>query len=425
MLLSRIETDMNDPRQLFQHHESNVRSYCRAFDVLFVRGAGSELFDAQGRRYIDFLAGCGALNYGHNDPDMTEALVAHLRDGGLAMSLDLHSQTKHDFIDAFVAHILQPRGLSYRLQFTGPTGANAIEAALKLARKRTGRHNVIAFSNAYHGLSMGALAATGSRHHRMDLPHGGVTRLPYDGYPGTGVDSAVLLDALLDDPSSGIDPPAAIVLELVQGEGGLNVASTPWLQRVFAAARRHGALTIVDDIQAGCGRCGNFFSFDGQELVPDLIALSKSLSGLGLPFSLLLVAPEHDSWLPGEHTGTFRGNNHAMLTATVALRKFWTDDALCTQIDRRGQIMTQALTRMAEHVPQARVKGRGMFMGLDLRTRELAASASAYAFRNGLVIETAGSRGEVLKVMAPLTTPDALLHEGLEILSHAVLSARG
>ncbi|KOR39353.1 diaminobutyrate--2-oxoglutarate aminotransferase [Xanthomonas oryzae] len=416
---------MIDPRQLFQHHESNVRSYCRAFDALFVRGAGSELFDVQGRRYIDFLAGCGALNYGHNDPDMTEALVAHLRGGGLAMSLDLHSQTKHDFIDNFVALILRPRGLPHRLQFTGPTGANAIEAALKLARKRTGRHNIIAFSNAYHGLSMGALAATGNRHHRMDLLHGGVTRLPYDDYLGSGLDSAALLEAMLDDPSSGIDPPAAIVLELVQGEGGLNVASTSWLHRVFATARRHGALTIVDDIQAGCGRCGNFFSFDDQALVPDLITLSKSLSGFGLPFSLLLVAPEHDSWRPGEHTGTFRGNNHAMLTATVALRKFWADDALRTQIDKRGQILAQALTRMTAHVPEARIKGRGMFVGLDLRTRERAASASAHAFGNGLVIETAGARGEVVKVMAPLTTPDALLREGLEILSDAVVSACG
>ncbi|WP_045739229.1 diaminobutyrate--2-oxoglutarate transaminase [Xanthomonas sp. MUS 060] len=414
---------MSDPRLIFQRHESNVRSYCRSFDAMFVRASGSLMFDAQGRRYIDFLAGCGSLNYGHNDPDMAEALIAHLHNGGLALSLDMYSQAKHDFIDAFVERILKPRGLTHRLQFTGPTGTNAVEAALKLARKITGRHNVIAFSNAYHGLSMGALATTGNRHHRMELAHTGVTRLPYDGYLGESVDSAALLEGMLDDPSGGIDPPAAIILELVQGEGGLNVASTPWLRRIFAAARRHGALVIVDDVQAGCGRSGGFFSFDGLDLVPDLIVLSKSLSGFGLPFSLLLVAPEHDQWRPGQHNGTFRGNNHAMLTASVALHKFWADDTFATQAAARGQRVTEALTRIAAQVPGARVKGRGMFMGVDVGTTQLAASARANAFKHGLVIESAGPNDEVLKVMAPLTTPDALLDEGLDILAQAVLHA--
>ncbi|KAB7762959.1 aspartate aminotransferase family protein [Xanthomonas maliensis] len=414
---------MRELQPIFERHESNVRSYCRKFDAVFVRAAGSELVDQHGRRYIDFLAGCGALNYGHNDPEMAEALIAHIRTGGIALSLDLYSPAKQAFIEAFVTRILQPRRLAHRLQFTGPTGANAIEAALKLARMRTGRHNVIAFSNAYHGLSMGALALTGSRHHRMDLAHAGVTRLPYDGYAGAAVDTAALLEQMLDDPSSGIDPPAAIVLELIQGEGGLNVASPEWLQRVFAAAQRHGALIIVDDIQAGCGRSGRFFSFDGLPLVPDLVVLSKSLSGFGLPFSLLLVAPEHDCWRPGQHTGTFRGNNHAMCTGAVALHKFWADDALSHQAVLRGQRIDDALRRMAAQVPGARVKGRGMFLGLDLRDGALAGAVSAQAFAQGLLIETAGAHDEVLKVMAPLTTPDALLQEGLDMLSHALRAA--
>ncbi len=201
------------------------------------------------------------------------------------------------------------------------------------------------------------------------------------------------------------------------------VASTPWLRRIFAAARRHGALVIVDDVQAGCGRSGGFFSFDGLDLVPDLIVLSKSLSGFGLPFSLLLVAPEHDQWRPGQHNGTFRGNNHAMLTASVALHKFWADDTFATQAAARGQRVTEALTRIAAQVPGARVKGRGMFMGVDVGTTQLAASARANAFKHGLVIESAGPNDEVLKVMAPLTTPDALLDEGLDILAQAVLHA--
>jgi diaminobutyrate-2-oxoglutarate transaminase len=408
------------PDNVFERYESAARSYCRRVPAVFAQAGGSWLHDSSGGRYLDFLAGCGALNYGHNDPDMSEALVAHIRRGGVTTSLDLHTDVKRSFLDVFVRCILQERGLPYRVQFTGPTGTNAVEAALKLARKVTGRQNVIAFTNGYHGVSLGALAATGNQYHRMGAPLFGVTRLPYDGYLGPGVDTAELLERLLDDPSSGIDAPAAILLETVQGEGGLNVASAPWLRRVAAVARRHGALLIVDDIQAGCGRTGTFFSFERAEVVPDLVTLSKSISGFGLPMSLLLIRPDHDQWRPAEHNGTFRGNNHAFVTATVAIEKFWSDRRLTARVDAASEQVSSGLSAIAARLPGSRVKGRGLMLGIDVRETDRADDIVRHAYRLGLIVETAGPKDEVVKLMPPLTATDEELRQGLAMLSRAV-----
>jgi diaminobutyrate-2-oxoglutarate transaminase len=402
--------------------ESEVRSYCRSFDTTFVGASGSYMTDNKGRRFIDFLGGASALNYGHNDPDMAEGLINYVASGGIAHSLDLHSMSKARFIDAFKRLILTPRSLSYHLQFTGPTGTNAVEAALKLARKVTGRSEIIAFTNGFHGMSLGALAATGNKHHRMgssiQLP--GVTRAFYDGYFDAGIDTADMLDKALSDPSSGFDAPAAILLETVQGEGGLNTASAAWMQKIAAIAKRHGALLIIDDIQAGCGRTGNFFSFEPLGIEPDIVVLSKSLSGFGLPMSLVLIRPEYDQWLPGEHNGTFRGNNLAFVTATIALEKFWSDNALMRDVKRRGALVADAFSAMASRVPGSRIKGRGMMLGLDVRDGALASAISKCCYADGLIIESAGSHDEVIKVLAPLTTPDKVLIEGLAILSAAI-----
>ena len=383
---------------------------------------GSVVRDATGREYIDFLANAGALNYGHNDPDLKAALIEYVANDGIAASLDLHTTAKSAFLTAFEELILLPRGLDYRVQFTGPTGANAVEAALKLARKVTGRSNVIAFTNAFHGVSAGALAATANSHHRMGPEQGlhGVTRMPYDGYFGDAVDTAELIAAMLHDPAGGIDPPAAILLETVQGEGGLNVASPRWLGRMAALAREHDALLIVDDIQAGCGRTGSFFSFEGQGITPDLVVLSKSLSGFGLPMSVVLIRPDLDQWSAGEHNGTFRGNNHAFVTATAALTKFWADDGLVRDIARRSDLIQARLTDIAAKAHAARVKGRGMMQGVDLGTGLHAGAVRTRCVEQGLLIECAGPWDEVVKVMAPLTTPDDVLTRGLDIIAEAV-----
>ncbi len=412
---------------IFTRRESEARSYCRGFDTVFTSARGSEMTDESGRTQIDFLAGCSSLNYGHNDPDMKAALMAHLAEDGIAHGLDLHTGAKAAFLDAFERHILQPRGMDHRLMFTGPTGANAVEAAMKIARKVTGRQNVIAFTNGFHGVTQGALAATGNGYHRggAGMALSGVTRLPFDGYMGTDTDTADLLAAMLGDASSGLDAPAAILVETVQGEGGLNAARAEWLRRVADLAHAHGALLIVDDIQAGCGRTGTFFSFEKMGFVPDIVTLAKSVSGFGLPMALVLVRPDHDVMGPAEHNGTFRGNTHAFVTARVAIEKFWAEPGFEADIARRAGMVEAGLRQIAAMVPGARLKGRGMMRGVDVGSGALAGDICARAFARGLIVETSGPEDEVVKILAPLTTPDALLQQGLDILIAAAREATG
>jgi diaminobutyrate-2-oxoglutarate transaminase len=418
------ETDRNG-RKIFQLLESEVRSYCRSFDTVFNKAQGSTITDVHGREYIDFLAGCASLNYGHNDPDMKRALIQHIECDGLAHGLDLFTTTKAAFLEVFENQILRPRGLHYRVQFTGPTGTNAVEAALKLARRLTGRNNVIAFTNGFHGVTLGALAATGNRHNRMapSLTHQGVSRFHYDGYLGENIDTADILDRMLDDPSSGIDSPAAIILEAVQGEGGLNVASTEWLRKIADTARRHGALLILDEVQAGCGRTGPFFAFEAAGIVPDLVTMSKSLSGFGLPMALLLIRPEHDVWKPGEHNGTFRGNTHAFVTGRVALEKYWSSETFQEEVADKSDLLRARLRAISAQVPGTRVKGRGMMQGIDFGSGELAAEICRRCFSDGLIIETSGPRDEIVKILAPLTTSRELLNQGLDIVAASALAA--
>ncbi|MDZ4095224.1 MAG: diaminobutyrate--2-oxoglutarate transaminase, partial [Paracoccaceae bacterium] len=323
-----IQSTDNAPA-VFDRVESGIRSYSRSFPKLFNKAVGATIYDAKGAPHTDFLAGCSSLNYGHNDPDLKRALLDYIAQDGIAQGLDMFTSAKEQFLARFEALILTPRDMDYRVQFTGPTGANAVEAAMKLARKVTGRTNVIAFTNGFHGVTLGALAATGNAKHRggAGMALSGVTRAAFDGYFGPDINTADLLEQQLADPSSGIDAPAAIIVETVQGEGGLNAASPAWLRQIEAIAHAHGALFIVDDIQAGCGRTGGFFSFEGMGISPDIITLAKSISGMGLPMALTLMKPQHDIWAPAEHNGTFRGNNHAFVTARAALEKFWTTDA--------------------------------------------------------------------------------------------------
>ncbi|MEO9777966.1 MAG: diaminobutyrate--2-oxoglutarate transaminase [Sedimentitalea sp.] len=406
---------------VFDRRESEARSYCRGMPAMFSTARGSELIDADGRRWIDFLAGCSSLNYGHNDPDMKAALIDHIASDGIAHGLDLHTDAKAAFLTAFEEHILVPREMDHRVMFTGPTGANAVEAAMKIARKVTGRTNIIAFTNGFHGVTAGALAATGNGYHRggAGMALTGVTRMPYDGYFEGQTDTADFLEVMLNDKSGGIDAPAAIILETVQGEGGLNAARPEWVRRIARLAKAHGALLIIDDIQAGCGRCGTFFSFENMGVTPDIVTMAKSLSGFGLPMAMLLVRPEHDIFGPAEHNGTFRGNTHAFVTARVAIEKFWADDAFQNELGKKSNLILDKLADLAVMVPGAKVKGRGLMQGVDVGSGDLASRICARAYENGLVIETSGSEDQVVKVLAPLTTPEETLREGFDILLKA------
>jgi diaminobutyrate-2-oxoglutarate transaminase len=417
-------TTVNTGEQtIFERRESEARSYCRSFPVTFTSARNATLTDSEGRNYVDFLAGCSSLNYGHNDPDMKAALLAYISADGVTHGLDMHTRAKAEFLEAFERIILKPRNMEHRVMFTGPTGANAVEAALKLARKVTGRTNVIAFTNGFHGVTHGALAATGNSYHRggagVTLPD--VTRMPYDGFLDNGADSAAMLDQMLADPSGGIDAPAAIILETVQGEGGLNAASAEWVRKVEAIARKHGALLIIDDIQAGCGRTGGFFSFEEMGVSPDLVTMAKSLSGFGLPMAALLVNPEYDIFGPAEHNGTFRGNNHAFVTARVALEKFWANNSFAEQVGDRASYLESRLSEIAGMIPGAYVKGRGMMRGVDVTSGEIAKSITTKCFEAGLIIETSGAYDEVVKVLAPLTIGEEEFARGLDIIESAVV----
>ncbi len=417
---SRTKPDM----AIYDRMESKVRTYSRSMPRQFNRAEGVWMYDNEGGRYLDFLSGCSSLNYGHNHPLLKQALIDYIMADGITHALDLHTDAKAEFLKTLEGVILKPRGMEYRAMFTGPTGTNAVEAALKLARKIKGRELVIAFTNGFHGMTLGALACTGNEGKRAGagVPLGNVSHEPYDGYFGPDVNTAELLEQRLSDPSSGLDKPAAIIVETLQGEGGLNTASPEWLRAIADIAKRHDALLIVDDIQAGCGRTGGFFSFEEAGIKPDIITLAKSLSGMGLPFALTLFHPELDQWSPGEHNGTFRGNNHAFVTATAALKHFWTNDVFEKDVARRGEYLQMRLDRMAaEH--DLSTRGRGMMRGIDMKTAKVAKRVTSAAFDRGLIIETSGAHDEIVKVLAPLVIEDDVLVQGLDILEDCVRRA--
>ncbi|MES0000885.1 diaminobutyrate--2-oxoglutarate transaminase [Mesorhizobium sp. M0051] len=421
--------DREEEFAIFNHLESEVRSYARSFPVVFAKAKGTHLFARDGTAYIDFLMGCSSLNYGHNPPELKSALADYIERDGITHGLDLYNEAKESFLREFRETILGPRQLDYVVQFPGPTGSNAVEAALKLARKITGRPNVIAFTNGFHGVSLGALSCTGNRHHRAAAGQllGAVTRLPYDGYLGSAADTADYLDHLLSDPSSGVDAPAAVIVETVQGEGGLNVAGTAWLRKVAAIAHRYGALLIVDDIQAGVGRTDGFFSFEAAGLRPDIVTMAKSISGYGLPMALVLIDRQLDKWEPGEHNGTFRGNCHAFVTARAALEHFWRKDSFAAAVAEKGDLLKSRLDQITRkyNPGQASAKGRGMMRGIDLKSGEIAGQVISTAFQNGLIVETAGPKDEVVKCLPPLVIGEDQLSQGLDILEHAIESVLG
>lgn len=411
---------VTDDLSVFDRTESNVRYYCRHMPAVFTRAANARVWDEDGHEYIDFLSACGSLNYGHNHPLMKAQVIDYLVADGILNALDLHTAVKREFLTAFRESILTPRGLDYRVQFTGPTGTNAVEAALKLARKVTRRRSVVAFTNAFHGMSLGALAA-GARHHQGQAAGAelnGIVRLPFEGYLEADIRDLHRYEGMVGDPTGGVEPPAAFIVESVQGEGGLNVASADWLRHLAALARRIGALLIVDDVQAGCGRTGDFFSFERSGIHPDLVCLAKSVSGIGLPMALLLIKPEWDRWSPGEHNGTFRGNSLAFVAGMVAAR-LWSEADFIGSVRTTTKVVRTWIEDAARQFG-ARPKGRGLFSGLAFADPAVTRHAAAQAFERKLLIETCGPRGEVLKVMPPLTIEPDLLKEGLRRLSDAI-----
>lgn len=413
---------------VFDRLESEVQSYARSFPVTFEKAEGAWLTDTDGKRYLDFLAGAGSLNYGHNHPVLQEKLIDYIKSNGITHGLDMHTKAKAAFLNAMESKVLKPRNMDYKIQFTGPTGTNAVEAALKLARRVKGRETVISFTNGFHGVTLGALAITGNEHHRgaAGVSLDNAVAVPFDGYMGDGADTTEYLDRVLGDNSSGIALPAAIIVETVQGEGGLNAADFDWLRKLEQVCRKHDILLIVDDIQAGCGRTGTFFSFEPAGIKPDMVTLSKSLSAYGLPLAVVLIKPEYDVWHPGEHNGTFRGNNHAFVTAAAALDHFWSDDKFATDIRDKADFLGKRLEQIAERYGDGKIyrKGRGLMQGICFESGEVASKVTKECFAHNLVIETSGPEDEVVKCLVPLIISKEDLAHGLDILEMATAKAK-
>ncbi|MBV0932000.1 diaminobutyrate--2-oxoglutarate transaminase [Marinobacterium weihaiense] len=413
---------------IFQKTESEVRTYSRSFPVTFSKAKGAVLTTEDGKEYVDFLAGAGTLNYGHNNDELKQALIDYITEDGLTHGLDMQSVAKENFLHTFRDLILEPRGMGdFKVMFTGPTGTNCVEAAMKLARKVKKRSNIISFTNGFHGVTGGALAATGNQHHRggMGTSMPDITRMPFDGYLGEGVDTTEYLDQVLSDPSSGVDHPAAVLVETIQGEGGLNAASFEWLRNLEKVCRRHDMLLIVDDIQSGCGRSGRFFSFEEVGIKPDIVTLSKSLSAYGLPFAVTIFRPELDVWSPGEHNGTFRGNNHAFVTAAAAFKTFWSDDRFEKEVRRKAEKLRNGLKDIirTHGAKSLKLKGRGLMSGIECPDGDLAGDVIAHAFEQGLVIETSGAHDQVVKCLVPLVITDEQIEFGLKVLDKSFASA--
>ena len=406
---------------VFEEHESEVRSYCRKYPVVFEKAKNAEMFSKDGERYIDFLSVAGSMNYGHNNPEIKAEIMKYLSEDNIINSLDMYTEAKQRFFNKFVDDILKPRNLDYKIMCCGSTGTNAVEAALKLARKNTGRRNVIAFGGAFHGMTLGSLALTTDRKSRLGggVSLNDVTFAPYDGT--LGVDALKYLEWIVTDDHSGVDKPAAIVLETIQAEGGINVASTEWLQGLRKFCTKNEILLIVDDIQVGNGRSGYFFSFERADIKPDMVVLSKSISGFGMPMSLLLIDPRYDIFTPAEHNGTFRGNNLAFIGGAAAI-DYFNRHNLANEVNRKGEIIRKHLEKICQKYPKLEYRGIGMIWGIDFKNidAKLALECVHNGFDNHIIFEVAGRDDCVLKIMPPLTIDDETLCQGMNITEKVI-----
>lgn len=408
----------------FEKNESEVRSYCRKFPVEFTFAKNAELITTQGKSYIDFFAGAGAINFGHNNPYIKKAILDYLQEDHIIHALDMYTQAKEQFINTFKEDILVPRNLPYKIMFCGSTGTNAVEAALKLSRKVKQRSNVFAFSGAFHGMTVGALSMTSDHFSRngAGIPLSNVTFMPYYDAFEDPMASLDYMEHVLHDDHSGVEMPAAVFLETVQAEGGINPAPVEWLKRLRKICDENDMLMVVDDIQVGVGRCGTFFSFERADIIPDMTILSKSISGFGLPMSILLMKPEYDIFKPAEHNGTFRGNQLGFVGAMAGI-EYYTENHLDEGVKRKETIIEEYLKKEIQPIDnRLKVRGIGMIWGIDFSSIDasLAKEASHICFENGLIIELAGRHDCVLKLLPPLTIEEKPLKNGLEIIKKAV-----
>ncbi|MEP0799384.1 diaminobutyrate--2-oxoglutarate transaminase [Funiculus sociatus] len=408
---------------IFEERESNVRTYCRNFPDVFHKAVGSTVYSESGVEFIDFLAGAGALNYGHNNQYIKQKVISYLESDAIAHGLDLHTMAKRDFLEKFSEAVLIPKKLDYKIQFCGSTGTNAVEAALKLARKVKQRTGIFSFMGGYHGMTLGSLAISSNNGIRLGagVTSNHVTFMPFPYGYMENFDTIEYMETVLTDVNSGVEKPAAIIFETVQAEGGVVVAPIEWMQRLRNLCDRHDILLICDDIQVGCGRTGPFFSFERANIVPDIVAISKSISGYGFPMSLLLIKPEFDIWEPGEHTGTFRGNQLAFVGASAAI-EYRESINLEYEVKLKESFLNTFLNEEIACLSEKIViRGIGMIWGIDLSDRgaSFAKAIAQRCYELGLIVERVGRDDTVIKILPPLNIEMPVLRKGCSIIKQA------
>ncbi len=414
--------------EIFEKYESEVRSYCRSFPAVFTRAKDSVIYAEDGKEYIDFFCGAGALNYGHNNEYIKKRVIEYLESDGIIHSLDMFTSAKRDFIDFFEKNVLIPRGLNYKIQFPGPTGTNAVEAALKLARKVKKRNNIFAFMGAFHGMTLGSLSLTTDRDSRagagVELEN--VTHIPTP-YMFPELDVIKYMQTLLDDDHSGVKKPAAVFIETVQADGGIHVFSVDFLQQLRKFCTDNDILLVCDDIQAGSARTGTYFSFERANIVPDIVTVSKSIGGYGMPFALTLFKPELDVWSPGEHNGTFRGSQLSIVAAKAGL-EVMLDEKVEEGVREKSKIIKEYLDKVAALNENIEIRGIGFMWGVDcnkVKPDVVSKGIVRECFDNGLIVERAGRNNDVVKLMPSLLTDEETLKKGMEILLAAATKVLG
>jgi diaminobutyrate-2-oxoglutarate transaminase len=424
--------------------ESAARTYARHIPIVPVRAHGMTVHGADGRSYLDCLAGAGTLALGHNHPVVLAAMRQVLDAGAPLHTLDLATPVKDEFTTALFEVLPPEFARDARVHFCGPAGTDAVEAALKLAQTATGRRGLLAFTGAYHGMTAAALAAGGSVAVRAPLagPALEVTRLPFPypyrcpfgigGTQGSQV-AARYTEAMLDDPSGGVLPPAAMIVEPVQGEGGVIVAPDDWMREMRRITTERGIPLIVDEVQTGVGRTGAFWAIEHSGVTPDVMVLSKAIGG-SQPLAVIVYRAGLDSWAPGAHTGTFRGNQLAMAAGAATLRHV-AEAGLSERAAVLGERLKKELLGIAaEHPCIGEVRGLGLMLGLELvdpdaapaalgsrpPAPELAALARAACLRRGLIVELGGRNDTVLRLLPPLIMTDEEADAVLERLAGAL-----
>lgn len=432
-----------DALRFIEGIESNARTYARTFNRMLSRGELAKVWDLEGNEYIDCLSCAGALPLGHNHAYVTERVTRFLQSGHILQGLDIPTFAKKEFLEQLLLVLPQAFARNARFQFCGPTGSDAVEAAIKLFKTVTGRRSVIAFHGAYHGMTLGALSLMGNLRpkqaisglmpevHFFPYPHS--ARCPFGvGGPSSDEISLNYLEHVLSDPESGITKPAMLIVEAIQGEGGCIPASSAWLRRLREITFRHDIPLVIDEVQTGFGRTGSMFAHEIADIEPDAVVMSKALGG-GFPLAALAYHHRYDQWMPGAHAGTFRGNQIAFVAGAATL-EFIRCHRLHLEAAAKGERLMTGLRQLREKYPcVGEVRGRGLMAGMEITVPGplpalpgqaldggLASAIKREAFSRGLMVETGGRHGAVLRFLPPLVIAEHEIDRVVCILDEAI-----